>query len=337
MIKAFYGTFLLLILLGTLVQAQQPVPSPLPSSSPVTSGTKNGQSAEPTQKEEEVGEGAVIRISANLVSVPVTVINRQGQYVVDLRQNDFRIYEDGAEQNIAHFSNVDRPFSVALVIDTSDSTAPFLEKIKGAAKAFVEQLRPSDSVRPIYFHGEIKALTTVGTIDRRVLSAAIDKMESGPWRMGTRLYDAVDFAFGELKPEATRKAVILFTDGENTWGKATSKSTLKEAEESDVIVYVVQYGYSGPSPGRKPHRKDMLPEQYLQQLAEKTGGRYFKAGDINAIRQSFAGVAEELRRQYLIGYYPTNPANVGEERKLKVTVNRKKVAVKARASYTYGR
>lgn len=321
------------MLLAVAVQAQLPVPSPSPSAA----GTKNGQSTEPTQKEEEVGEGAVIRITANLVSVPVTVFNRQGQYVVDLRQNDFRIYEDGAEQTIAHFSNVDRPFSVALVIDTSGSTAPFLDKIKGAAKAFVEQLRPSDSVRPIYFHGEIKSLTTAGTNDRKTLSAAIDKMEPGPVMMGTRLYDAVDFAFGVLRPESTRKAVILFTDGENTWGKATSKSTLKEAEESDVIVYTVQYGYSSPGPGRQPRRKDMPPDQYLQQLADKTGGRYFRAPDINAIRQSFAGVAEELRRQYLIGYYPVKPPNVGEERKIKVTVNRKKVAVKARASYTYGR
>lgn len=312
-------SFLLLLMLAVVVHAQQPTSTP-----PVTSGTKNGQSAEPTQKEEDVGAGEVLRITANLVSVPVTVFNRQGQYVVDLRQNDFRIYEDGAEQTIAHFSNVDRPFSVALVIDTSGSTAPFLDKIKGAAKAFVEQLRPSDSVRPIYFHGEIKSLTTAGTSDRKTLSAAIDQMEPGPVMMGTRLYDAVDFAFSALKPDSTRKAVILFTDGENTWGKATTKSTLKEAEESDVIVYTVQYG-------------DMPPDKYLQQLADKTGGRYFKTGDINAIRQSFAGVAEELRRQYLIGYYPTEPAKIGEERKIKVKVNRPRVAVKARASYTYGR
>jgi Ca-activated chloride channel family protein len=331
--------FLLFILLSPLVQAQQPPPpSPSPSPSPGVAGTQKSQTPEPPKKEDEFGEGEVLRISANLVSVPVTVINRQGQYVVDLRQNDFHVFEDGAEQTIAHFSNVDRPFSVALVIDTSDSTAPFLDKIKGAAKAFVEQLRPSDSVRPIYFHGEIKPLTTVGSVDRSVLSAAIDKMESGPWRMGTRLYDAVDFAFVALKPELTRKAVILFTDGENTWGQATSKSTLKEAEESDVIVYTVQYGgFSSSTPGQQTRRKDMPPDKYLQQLAEKTGGRYFKAGDINAIKQSFAGVAEELRRQYLIGYYPSEAAKVGEERKIRVTVNRKKVAVKARASYTYGR
>ena len=304
----YVSSFLLLLTLSTPVQAQQPA-SPGPDT---------------VQKVEEVGNGDVVRITANLVSVPVTVINRQGQYVVDLHQNDFRIYEDGAEQQIAHFSNVDRPFSVALLVDTSGSTAPFLDQIKGAAKAFVEQLRPSDTVRPVYFHGEIKSLTKAGTNDRGALSSAIDQMEPGPVLMGTRLYDAVDFALQVLKPESGRKAVVLFTDGENTWGKATMKSTLREAEESDIIVYALQYG-------------DMPPDKYLQQLADKTGGRYFKAGDSNAIRQSFAGVADELRRQYVIGYYPKEAARSGQERKIKVKVNRKGVAVTARRSYTYGR
>ena len=319
MMKKYTHSFLLLLTLGVLVQAQPPA-----SPSPAAPGTKGGQSPVTVQGGEEVGSGEVLRINANLVSVPVTVFNRQGQYVVDLHQNDFRIYEDGVEQVIAHFSNVDRPFSVALLIDTSGSTAPFLDQIKGAAKAFVEQLRPSDMVRPIYFHGEIKPLTKVGTNDPKLLNAAIDQMEPGPILMGTRLYDAVDFTLGLLKSESARKAVILFTDGENTWGKATMKSTLKEAEESDVIIYTLQYG-------------DMAPDKFLQQLADKTGGRHFMAGDANAMKQSFAGVAEELRRQYLIGYYPKEPAQSGQERKIKVKVNRKRVAVKARRSYTYGR
>lgn len=315
-------SFLLLLILSAIVHAQPPA-SPSPGA-PRTSSTKDAQPPEPLQPGEEVGEGEVIRVTANLVSVPVTVINRQGQYVVDLNRSDFRIYENGVEQTIAHFSDVDRAFSVALLIDTSGSTAPFLDQIKGAAKAFVEQLRSLDTVRPIYFHGEIKSLRKVGINDLAVLSAAIDQMEPGPVMMGTRLYDAVDFSLNVLKPESARKAIVLFTDGENTWGKATMKSTLKEAEESDVIVYALQYG-------------DMPPDKYLMQLADKTGGRYFKAGDINAIRQSFGGVAEELRRQYLIGYYPKEPEQTGPERKIKVKVNRERVAVRARKSYSYGR
>jgi Ca-activated chloride channel family protein len=271
---------------------------------------------------EEVGEGEVLRISANLVSVPVSVMNRQGQYVTDLRQQDFRVYEDGKEQTIVHFSNVDQPFSVVLLIDTSGSTAPFIDQIKGAAKAFLEQLRPADTVRPIYFHGEIKPLTAAGINDPKLFSAAIDQIEPGPINMGTRLYDAVAFGLSAQRPVAARKAIILITDGENTWGKSTMKGTLRDAEESDTIVYTLQYG-------------DLLPQKYLQQLAEKTGGRYFKGGDANTIRQSFVEVAAELRRQYVLGYEPQEPAR-GGLRKIRVKVNRKQVAVRARGSYTYG-
>jgi Ca-activated chloride channel family protein len=311
-----YGTVLLLSL-SALVQAQQsPTPSPSPAA-PVTAR----QSPAAGGAVEEVGEGDVIHISANLVSVPVTVINRKGQYVVDLRQEDFRIFEDGKEQPIVYFSNVDQPFSVVLLIDTSGSTEPFIEQIKAAAKAFVEQLRPADMIRPVYFHGEIKPLTADGINDPKIFEAAIDRIKPGPSNMGTRLYDAVEFGLRAPNPVSARKAIILITDGENTWGKATRKGTLREAEESDTVIYTLQYG-------------DFVPQKYLQQLAEKTGGRYFKGGDMKAIGQSFVEVAEELRRQYVLGYHPTQQSGL---RKIRVKVNRAHVAVRARSSYTYAR
>jgi Ca-activated chloride channel family protein len=313
MMKISICTFLLLLSLSALAQAQSPTPSPSPAgaiSSPA-----------PTPGVEEVGEGEVLRISANLVSVPVSVINRQGQYVIDLQQQDFRVFEDGKEQTIVHFSHLDQPFSVVLLIDTSGSTAPFIDQIKGAAKAFVEQLRPADTIRPIYFHGEIKPLTAAGISDPKVFSAAIDGIEPGPPNMGTRLYDAVDFGLNALGPVSARKAIILITDGEDTWSKATMKSTLREAEESDIVIYTIQYA-------------DFVPQKYLQELADKTGGRYFKGGDLSTIRQSFVQVADELRRQYVLGYEPNEPTRTGL-RKIKVKVNRKQVAVRARASYTY--
>jgi len=315
--KSYVHSFLLLLALTAFAHGQSPSPSPR------AAGSTDHQSSATLQSGEEVGEGDVVRISANLVSVPVSVTNRQGQYVVDLRQEDFRVYEDGVEQTIVHFSHLDQPFSVVLLIDTSGSTAPFIDEIKGAAKAFVEQLRPADTVRPVYFHGEIKPLTAEGVNDPKIFGEAIDRIEPGPVNMGTRLYDAVDFGLHALKPTAARNAVILITDGENTWGKATMKGTLREAEESDNIVYTLQYG-------------DLPPQKYLQQLAEKTGGRYFKGGDMNLIRQSFVEVAAELRRQYVLGYHPTKPERTGV-RKIKVKVNRKNVAVRARRSYTYAR
>ena len=321
--KIHLHTIVLLLILSSFVQAQQ-LPSPSPSASPPAATNSTVQSGE------EVGEGEVLRISSNLVSVPVSVMNRQGQYVVDLQQRDFRVFEDGKEQSIVHFSNVDQPFSVVLLIDTSGSTAPFIDQIKGAAKAFVDQLRPADTIRPVYFHGEIKPLTAEGINDPKLFDAAIDRIEPGPTNMGTRLYDAVHFGLNSLSPMATRRAIVLITDGENTWGKASMKSTLREAEESDVVVYTLQYG------DLKPLRHQVSPQLYLQQLAEKTGGRYFKGGDMNAVKRSFVEVAAELRRQYVLGYEPNEPDRVGL-RKIRVKVNRKNVAVRARASYTYSK
>ncbi|MCM3901824.1 MAG: VWA domain-containing protein [Pyrinomonadaceae bacterium] len=276
----------------------------------------------PVPTGEEVGEGEVVRVTASLVSVPVSVVDRQGKYVVDLQRNDFRIYEDGVEQLITHFSNIDQRFSVVLLMDTSGSTAAFLEQMKEAAKSFVEQLRPLDTVQPVYFHGEIKPLTATSISDPKLLSAAIDQMSLGPGDLGTRLYDAVDFAQGVLKPVPGRKAIILFTDGENTWGKATMEGTLREAEESDTIIYTLQYG-------------DPPAQKYLQQLAERTGGRYFMSSNVNTISSSFAEVAQELRQQYVLGYHPNELAQKGPERKIRVKVRRDRVAVRARRSYTY--
>jgi Ca-activated chloride channel homolog len=312
--KFYVCSLSLLLVFAVLGQAQQPPPPP----SPTNPGTKDRQTE---QRSEEIGDGEVIRIKANLVSVPVSVIDRQGKYIVDLNQQDFRLYEDGVEQAIVHFSNVDQSLSVVLLMDTSGSTAAFLDQIKAAAKSFVEQLRPSDAIQPVYFHGDIKPLTPSTTNDPQILSAAIDRMPSGPLNMGTRLYDAVDFALDSLRPASSRKAIILITDGENTWGRATMKNTLKEAEESDIIIYTLQYG------------TDPL-QKYLQELAEKTGGRYFKTPDTNMIRQSFAEVAEELRRQYVIGYYPMQAQTV-QERKIKVRVDRDHILIRARRSYTY--
>ena len=108
------------------------------------------------------------------------------------------------------------------------------------------------------------------------------------------------------------------------------KSTLRDVEESDVVVYTLQYGDLRPLKHEEP------PQKYLQLLAEKTGGHYYKGGDANALRQSFIEVAQEIRRQYVLGYEPSAPERTGL-RRIRVKVNRQHVAVRARASYTYTR
>ena len=289
-----------------------------------SAGTKTAQTPSTSSQGEgeEVGDGDVLRVTTNLVSIPVSVMDRDGRYIFDLKQEDFRIYEDGTEQQISHFSSVEQPFTVVLLMDTSSSTVTYLDQIRETANAFINQLRPKDSVLPITFDGTIHPLLYKGTSDRTVLSRALEKMQSDKGNNGTRLYDAVEFSYQLFKRIRGRKAIILFTDGDDTWSQATLKSTLRDATELDALVYTIHFG-SSPS------------TDYLSTLAEKTGGHFYQATDLEMVKQSFVAVAEELRRQYSIGYYPKEEAHRGEERQIKVKVNRPKVGVRTRKSYIY--
>ncbi|HEY0386482.1 MAG TPA: VWA domain-containing protein, partial [Pyrinomonadaceae bacterium] len=319
------------------------------------SGTTQTQS--PASNEpEEVGDGDIVRVNTSLVTVPVTVMDRSGRYIPNLRQSDFRIFEDGVEQQVAYFSSVEKPFTVALVIDTSESTRFKMEEIQDAAIAFVDQLRPDDRVLVVSFGDQINVLAEA-TNDRYALRSAIRRAHNGG---NTRLYDAVDFVINQrLNRIEGRKAVVLFTDGVDTTSKrATYQSNIRDAEELDALIYPVQYdtyidnnnGGGGGStwPGQYPmprrrrssggiladilggvlgggtvigggtggggggvgtSRGDyMRADSYLHDLADKTGARLYRADNLNDLTQSFAYIAEELRRQYSLGYYPKSMA-----------------------------
>src|SRR5262245_28593289 len=163
------------------------------------------------KKEEEVGEGDVVRIDTILVTVPVSVLDRQGRFVPDLRREDFRVFENGIEQRIAYFEPTEKPFTVALLLDTSGSTRFQLWQIKEAAIAFAKQLRPQDRVLVVTFNEQVLLLTEA-TNDLNVVSAVIEQnANSGD---STRLYDAVSLVINErLNKIRGRKAIVLFTDG----------------------------------------------------------------------------------------------------------------------------
>jgi Ca-activated chloride channel homolog len=312
----------IVILLLTFLAVTAPLRAQTRSPAQAAKTTPQQQQPVASGEGEEVGDDGVLRVTTNLVSVPVSVMDRDGRYVFDLKQEDFHIYESGVEQQISHFSNVEQPFSVVMLMDSSSSTVSYLSQIREAANAFIAQLREKDSVLPITFDGLIHPLTGSRTSNRQVLSDALEKMRTDDGNNGTRLYDAVEFAYQLLKPVHGRKAIILFTDGEDTWSKATLKSTLRDATELDALVYTIRYGSSPTA-------------EYLNSLAEKTGGRFYQADNLEMVKQAFVAVAEELRRQYSIGYYPKKSARRGEEREIKVKVNRPNVGVRTRKSYIY--
>src|SRR3989442_5112561 len=236
-----------------------------PSRPPVLGGANrnpNEQKPSSTQQKdagpEEVGAGDVVRVDTTLVSIPVSVMDRDGKYIPNLNKQDFRIWEDGVEQQVAYFASVEKPFTVALLIDTSVSTQEKLRDIQDAAMTFVQQLRADDRVMVVSFDDKIRVLAQP-TNDRYVVRGAIEQVRPGS---GTRLYDAVDQIINQyLNRVEGRKAMVLFTDGVDTTSKhASYESTVREAEELDALIYPVEFdtyedmggGWPGGSGGGYP-------------------------------------------------------------------------------------
>jgi len=368
---------------------------PRPGRAPVLGGAnRNPNEQKPTtpQKDagpEEVGEGDVVKVDTTLISIPVSVMDRDGKFIPNLTQNDFHVWEDGVEQRVAYFASTEKPFTVALMIDTSGSTRFRLEEIQDAAIAFVDQLRADDKVMVVSFSDKIRYLSgSQPTNDRNRLRDAIRRTEPGS---GTRLYDAVDEVINQhLNQIQGRKAVVLFTDGVDTTSRqGTYESNVRDAEELDALIYPVEYdtfadmgvmnpggggsgssgsviidilagilggGNSGGYPGGGggyPNRRGgrrgggggwpgtgnsraeyELADQYLHELARVSGARLYNAEQQN-LAVAFRSVAEELRRQYSLGYYPTNTPRPGERRNIKVRVNRPELVVRTRDSYVF--
>ncbi|NOT61622.1 MAG: VWA domain-containing protein, partial [Acidobacteria bacterium] len=340
-------------------------------------------------------------IDTTLVSIPVSVIERDGRFIPFLDKKDFRLYEDDVEQEISEFTPVTVPLHVVLLIDTSRSTVFKIEDIQAAAAAFTEQLRADDKVMVVSFDSKVY-IGCEFTNDRATLRRAIYKTRTGG---GTKLYDAVDLVIAErLNQVQGRKAIVLFTDGVDTESReATARGTVEQVEESDVVVYPIKYdtsdsmmqnggGRNGTPPisipwpqprgggnggnGRRPwpfvfhsgaqlfhNLSDAFPQgisqafpqqwpnpgggrfprgggqdyelagRYLQQLATRSGGRLHNGDTLSNVQAAFTRIAEELRHQYALSYYPTNTAQDGSFRKVRVVVKVPNAVVRCREGY----
>lgn len=304
----------------------------------------------------EIIEGDTLRVNTALVTVPVNVMDRNGKYVPNLQRRDFRVFDNGVERRIAYFATVDQPFTVVLLIDTSGSTEFRMEDIQDAAISFVNQLQGQDRVMVMSFSDRIRVLCQP-TSDRDQLIKAIRRTWNG---RSTRLYDAVEMIFEKkLKQISGRKAVVLFTDGVDTASGASYSSTIRDAAESDGAVYSVAYkttrsllinagglprrggniyfpspGVHGGSTGGPTPADYRRADKYLHEIAQESGGRYYSGDTVMGLSSAFAQVADELRRQYSIGYYPPSGQS-GERRNIKVRVNQSNLVVKSRESYVY--
>ncbi|MBX7171071.1 MAG: VWA domain-containing protein [Pyrinomonadaceae bacterium] len=176
----------------------------------------------------------------NMVSVPVTVSDREGRYIANLKKEDFTIYEDGVKQNVSFFTTVEEPLSIALLLDTSGSTSSSLEKIKDAAKDFVELLNPKDKALIATFDSQLKVLNPF-TSSRSDLKDAIDKVQTAS-QDGTVLNYAIQQTVQKTFSNAEgRKVVIVLSDGKDFGSSVSQSELLGILEESDVLIYSIHY------------------------------------------------------------------------------------------------
>ena len=304
------------------------------------------QQQKPPPVDQSASDIDVVRVSTNLVTVPVSVMDRQGRFIPDLKQEQFHIFEDGIEQPIAYFETAEKPFTVALMLDTSESARLKLKDIQDAALEFIDQLRPDDRVIIAAFDRNL-AVMAEATSDRRVLTTAIRRVKTGG---STALYNAIDGMINKrLNRIRGRKAIVLFTDGVDTASKeATYESTLRFALELDALVYPIQFdtlealnqqakdmnAQLVTAKGERLNVAYARAERYLRALADKTGGRFYFARTLKRLREVFTAIAQELREQYSIGYYPKSEGHA-TERRIKVKVSAPGVVVGARRGYLY--
>ncbi|NNE99982.1 MAG: VWA domain-containing protein [Pyrinomonadaceae bacterium] len=326
---------------------------------PPSSQTLVGSTPQTSNSESYEDDGGIIKIDTNLVALPVSVLDRNGRFVVGVDQSEFSVYDNGVEQTIEYFVTVEKPFTVVLLLDVSPSTHFEIEQIQRAAYTFVNQLRADDKVMVVAFDYGYQLLVQP-TSDRNKIRDAIYRARFG---YGTSLYEAVSNTIKrELNRVEGRKAVVLFTDGVDTSSsRASYRTTIKEVEEVDALFYPIRYntynsfvggvrstnrsnvragnnvgrrGATGAGTSRAEYSRG---KSYLSALAHSSGGRIFEADTTANLDSAFRNIAEELRKQYWIGYYPEDVGRKGEIRNVRVRITRPNTVIRTKNKYIVGK
>lgn len=242
----------------------------------------------------------VLRVETRLINVPVNAIDNLGAPVGGLQQGDFQIFEDGKPQKIAIFERqATTPLSMVMAIDTSESVLSQFQTERDAAKRFVKQmLREQDEMDLISFADTVDEIVPF-TNDAHRMNAGLGQLRKGD---ATSLYDAIYLAsqrLTEAKRDATRRRIlVIITDGGNTTKGMRYQQAVEAAERAGAAIYPIIMVPIASDAGRNTGG-----EHALIQMANDTGGKYFYVLDRNDLDRAFAHLSDDLRTQYLLGYY----------------------------------
>lgn len=254
------------------------------------------------------------RSDVRLVNVYVTVLDHQGAPIAGLTQDKFKLSEDGVPQKIAVFSRESElPLSIVLALDVSQSTKKDLKLELDSARRFAHAImRPQDALSLYQFSEHVDELTKFTSSLKRI-DDGLNRARVGS---ATALYDAVYLGSQALSKRQGRKVLVVITDGGDTMSQVDYQEALRAAQESEAIVYSLIIVPIASDAGR-----DLGGEHALIQMSTDTGGKFFYAEGAVQLDKAFERVSEELRTQYLLGYYPVKRVTSSQFRRIKVDVD----------------
>jgi VWFA-related protein len=255
----------------------------------------------------------------NRVVLWLSATDKEGNFVEELRREDFRVFEEDREQRILEFYREQRPIVMAILLDSSGSMKDKLREVHGAASAFVDTLRDEDRALVIDFDDKVFLVEEL-TSDRERLKQAITSTESIG---GTALYDTIHAAYRKIGRIEGRKAIVLLSDGEDTASHFGFERVIEEARSNTALLYAIGLGGGGQGP-----RKGVL-----EQLSNDTGGRAYFVKKADDLARVYERIAAELRTQYFVAYSTTNEAWDGRWVRLRVETSRPDLDVRARRGY----
>ena len=318
----YKGVFSVLLILaaGRAIHAQLPFPNPQPPP-PGEAPRDNEQ------------HGNTIKVSVNLVVLHTSVVDKGGKFVDDLKQENFRVFEDNSEQKLSVFRNEDVPVSMGLVIDNSGSMKEKRERVNEAALTLVQASNPQDEAFVVNFNDDFFLdLDKDFTNSIPELKEALERIDA---RGSTALYDALIGSLDHLKKASKDKRVILLvTDGDDNTSRNSLEKTLKELQKTSTVVYTI--GLLGKE-SKEEKREAKKARRALQAIATASGGLAFFPDSVAEVRAICEQVAHDIRHQYTLGYYPSNAAQDGTFRNVKVEVipprGRGKLVARTRNGY----
>jgi Ca-activated chloride channel homolog len=267
------------------------------------------------------GDTPIFRVEARLVEVYATVFDHHGHYVDGLSAEAFRVSEDGEPQQIYHFESDSQPIHCAVLLDTTGSMGSALPHLKNSVVNFIDQLGPQDSVA-IYTFAQQLVIQQDFTTDKAAAKRAALGLRAGG---RTALYDALSEAAQAMSDQPGKKAMVVFTDGDDNASVLTAQQAVNRARKNGLPLFTIAEGEALQS---------SQFEKILGQLSTSTGGSMFEAKDAKGMETVFSQISGELRHMYLLSYKPQTGGSKGEWRKIEVSVDSLKDArIRAKEGY----